>query len=327
MACSDENAGSDLGNSGSDATQGASQAPDATTDESAAADVPAVRRLIAASLPALSVESIAPLGEGTDHIAYLVDDRLVVRFTTGRDAILSAASVDREARLLTVAAAVSPIAVPKPVLVAPEKGCLAYLKLPGVPLLDLPQRRRALHAPGIAADLGRLLRALHAVAPQDVAELVTRDDLAPEQWLDEAAEHYATVAAAIPSAYRQVTREFLAAAAPQAPPQLRFSHNDLGIEHVLVDPRAGTVTGVLDWADAALADPARDFGLIYRDLGPAAAAAAFSAYGPDAAVALRDRAVFHARCALLEDLAFGLENGREPYVEKSLAGLAWLFSP
>jgi aminoglycoside phosphotransferase (APT) family kinase protein len=42
-----------------------------------------------------------------------------------------------------------------------------------------------------------------------------------------------------------------------------FSHNDLGIEHVLIDPGTWTVTGIIDWSDAAIVDPAIDFGLLY----------------------------------------------------------------
>jgi hypothetical protein len=34
----------------------------------------------------------------------------------------------------------------------------------------------------------------------------------------------------------------------------------------------------------------------------------------------------HARAALLEDLAFGVEAGRREYADKSIAGLTWLFT-
>jgi aminoglycoside phosphotransferase (APT) family kinase protein len=53
---------------------------------------------------------------------------------------------------------------------------------------------------------------------------------------------------------------FLATTPPDGTPAQVFSHNDLGIENVLVDPDTAAVTGVLDWADAALVDPAYDFG-------------------------------------------------------------------
>ena len=107
----------------------------------------------------------------------------------------------------------------------------------------------------------------------------------------------------------------------QIPAQdLVFSHNDLCIEHVLVAPGTDKPTGIIDWSDAALCDPARDFGLILRDLGPAAFDAALPA-----GESLRDRAQFYARCSLLEDLHYGLETNRAPYVDKSLAALDWVF--
>ena len=40
---------------------------------------------------------------------------------------------------------------------------------------------------------------------------------------------------------------------------LRFIHDDLSPEHILVDPKTGHVTGILDWTDAILGDAARDF--------------------------------------------------------------------
>jgi aminoglycoside phosphotransferase (APT) family kinase protein len=87
------------------------------------------------------------------------------------------------------------------------------------------------------------------------------------------------------------------------------------------------VTGIIDWSDAAIVDPAVDFGLLYRDLGPAAADAAMGSYrtGTDDLVTLAERAVFYARCRVFEDLAYGLETGRVAYVDKSLAAMAWLF--
>lgn len=122
---------------------------------------------------------------------------------------------------------------------------------------------------------------------------------------------------AIPEHVRPAVGRFLEAPPPIEPAARRvFSHNDLGIEHVLVDPATLRITGVIDWSDAALTDPAYDFGLLLRDLGPVA----LTACGPHA-----ERAWFYARCAVLEDLAYGLASGRDRYVEKSLSGLRRLF--
>jgi aminoglycoside phosphotransferase (APT) family kinase protein len=121
--------------------------------------------------------------------------------------------------------------------------------------------------------------------------------------------------------------EFLDAAPPRDAYVPVFSHNDLGIEHVLVDPVAWTVSGIIDWSDAAIVDPAYDFGLLYRDLGPGALDAVLRGYRTELndVAALRQRAGFYARCSAFEDLAYGLEAERDRYVHKSIAAMAWLF--
>ena len=270
--------------------------------------------------------TIVPLGQGGDHVAYLVDDRLVVRFRVDGD-VDAAASVERDAAVLAVAAELSPLPVPRVEFVEPGAGCLAYELLPGVPLLDVAEGVRAQHAAAVAERLGRLLRALHAVPRERVASLVDTDEPPMADWVAEAAEHYAAVRAAIPAGHRPAVEAFLEAIPPAGAGELVFSHNDLGIEHVLVDPRSLDVTGVIDWSDAALVDPARDFGLVLRDLGPAALDIALAAYRHGDEAGLRQRASFYARAALLEDLAFGLETGRREYVDKSVAALDWLFTP
>ena len=262
---------------------------------------------------------VEPLGSGTDHVAYLVDDRLVVRFAADGDP----ARVEREAAVLDAVAPVTPVAVPRPVFVVPEEGCIAYERLPGVPLLDVPGAVRGEHAAVVGTRLGGLLRALHDLPRERMGALAGTDDVPLEDWHSEAAELRDAVAAALPPDALRAVDAFLAQAPPAGPAALVFSHNDLGIEHVLVDPATLDVTGVIDWGDAAVADPARDFGRILRDLGPAALDAAAAAYGVDAP--LVDRVRFHARCALLEDLAYGLEGGGDEYTDKSLEGVSWLF--
>jgi aminoglycoside phosphotransferase (APT) family kinase protein len=298
-----------------------------TTEDAGADGTLEVRRLIAAHLPDVGGAQAVRIGSGSDHVAYLVDERLIVRIAKEPDAGRRAAQVEHEARLLAALAALSPLPVPQPTTVAARDGLLAYPRLPGIVLLDVPHGRRAPPTPGIAAQLGRLLGALHAAAPEAIAGLVVRDDTPPRAWLDEAAAHYATVIDAIPRPHRPAIERFLGAPALAPPARLAFSHNDLDIEHVLVDTRTWTVSGILDWADAALVDPARDFGLICRDLGPAAVAAALAAHGsrPDDAGELRRRAGFYARCAVLEDLLFGLERDDRRYVDKSVTALGWLF--
>jgi aminoglycoside phosphotransferase (APT) family kinase protein len=276
-----------------------------------------VRELVRRHLPGRAADAVVLLGEGLDNTAYGVDD-LVVRFAKEPDADERAAAVRREARVLAAAARVSPVPVPEPVLVLPERGCLAYRRLAGVPLIG---RRPGVDAPAVAAVLADLLAALHAVPVADLADVLEVDDEPLVAWRDEAAEHYAEVREHVPAGSRAAVEAFLAAPPPPAAAGPVFSHNDLGIEHVLVDPASGAVTGVIDWADAGLVDPAADPGRVLRDLGPAALDAVLARLGGD----LRERAVFYARCGVLEDLGHGLRTGQPVYADKAVAALSWLF--
>ncbi len=282
-----------------------------------------VRSVVAAHLPDYQVDSVVQVGSGLDNLAYEVNGELIVRFSTAPDSV----RLNREARLLTAVADVSPLRVPVPVFTATEHGCLAYFKLPGVPLLDVPPSQRAGHGPSIAAMLGDLLTALHAGPVDRWTDLADIDDHALAERRREAAQAYLTVAGQIPARHRRAVQSFLDAPPPHDRYAPVFSHNDLGIEHVLVDPVEWTVTGIIDWSDSAIVDPARDFGLIYRDLGPAALQVALRhyRYSTNDVEALTERAVFYARCSVFEDLVYGTETGRDSYVDKSLAALDWLF--
>ncbi|WP_326784658.1 phosphotransferase family protein [Streptomyces sp. NBC_00151] len=280
-------------------------------------------------MPDYRVESVVPLGEGLDNLAYEVNGELVVRFSKEPDLARRTALVGHEARVLAAVADISPLPVPEPTFTVAEQGCLAYRKLPGVPLLDMPRHQRSAHGTPIAATLGGLLTALHAVPIDRLADPVDADHQPPAEWRHEAAENYATVAGQVPAVHRRSVEAFLDAAPPNDGCISAFSHNDLGIEHVLVDPVTWTVTGIIDWSDAAVVDPAYDFGLLYRDLGPAATRAAIRSYRTDAhdLAALSERAVFYARCSVFEDLAHGIGTEQGKYVDKSLAAMEWLFPP
>ncbi|WP_149258902.1 phosphotransferase [Actinomadura sp. K4S16] len=277
-------------------------------------------------MPGYRVDSVVLLGEGEDNVAFQVNDELIVRFGKESDPAERAGRVRDEGRLLAAVADVSPLPVPKPTFTVAEQGCLAYFKLPGLPLIDADPRQRALHIDLIAAELGGFLGALHAVPVGQMVDLVDTDDEPMTVWLEETAQIYATIIETVPPVHRPVVESFLGTSPPDGPRELVFSHNDLGIEHVLVDPDEWVVTGVIDWSDAAITDPARDFGLLYRDLGPAALDRALDAYRPGVDVGeIKLRSGFYARCGVLEDMAYGLETGFSAYLDKSLAALEWLF--
>jgi aminoglycoside phosphotransferase (APT) family kinase protein len=214
-------------------------------------ELDSVGRLLA---PYLNVRTLTPLGGGLDNRTYEADGELVVRVAGKPEAELTR----HEADVLQAVRAATDLAVPEPILVVPEAGLMVYPKLPGAPLAGLPQPRRV--AKDGVATLDRFRRDIQRVRTSKV-------DVTPAPvWLAEARESYA-VAGHVPAAYRRAIEAFLTEPGPPAGEPV-FCRNDLGTEHILVDPETRTITGVIDWTDAAMADPAYDLGRLYRDLGP-----------------------------------------------------------
>lgn len=283
-----------------------------------------VRALVERLLPGREVRTVVRLGGGLDHEAHEVDGELVVRRRRTGDPDERAAAVRREAALLEVVAGVSPLPVPEVVAADPEAGVLVLRELPGRPLLDRPLADPA----PLVAPLAGFLRALHATPVDRVEGIAPRDATPRAEWLAEARDAYQVVAPGLPGADRQRVEAFLDAPPPAPPAVAVLCHNDLGAEHLLVDgePPAVVVTGVIDWGDAALGDPAVDLARLHRDLGPAAAEAIRRRDDGLIGDEDLDRVAFYARCALLEDLAYGVRSGDERYRRAALANLARTFA-
>jgi aminoglycoside phosphotransferase (APT) family kinase protein len=280
-----------------------------------------IRALLVHHLPGYEVRSITRLGEGLDNAAYEVNGELIVRASKETDPALRCQSTRREADLLATVAGLSTLPVPEPVFADTEAGVLAYVKLPGLPLMDHPVAEPARLAPA----LGQFLSLLHQAPLEKMEQLVERDAYPLLAWREDAQRDYREIVEHIPAAARPLVEDFLGGTPPTEPLAEAFCHNDLGTEHVLVDAGANTVTGVIDWTDAAIADPVRDLALIYRDLGPNVFELTLIHYEGRFDDAERERAVFYARCKILEDIAYGLRTGTRPYAEAGLAHLTRTF--
>jgi aminoglycoside phosphotransferase (APT) family kinase protein len=252
-------------------------------------------RALAEHAPGYRLAELRELGSGLDHDTFVVDD-LVVR--VARSDMRS-----REPDLLALVARHVPLPVPVPRFADAQLGVLAYPLLPGRPLLGCRP------PPDAAVHLGRFLHDLHRIDLAEVGDRAPVDPADPDAWLED-----------LDGPPRLL--EVVHGSRPPAARERVLAHADLGAEHILV--LGDRVSGVIDWADAALTDPALDFARVYRDFGPAFLDDALTAYG-DRSPELLARITFFARCAALEDLAYGLGSGREEYSRAAERSFAWLF--
>jgi aminoglycoside phosphotransferase (APT) family kinase protein len=281
-------------------------------------------RLLNRHLSGYEVRTVERLGEGQDNAVYEVNGELVIRQSKAEAPDERREAVEREAALLMVVSDLSPLPVPRPMFVDEEAGVFAYRKLPGRPLNFHPVKEPAC----LAAPLGDFLSRLHTAPVERMEAFVPRDIYPLSELREEAEGHYRDIVAQVPPTARRQIEKFLAAESPPDPDQetLTFCHNDLGSEHLLVDVEASALTGVIDWTDAAIADPAYDLALVFRDLGPEVYERTLAHYEGSHDDTGHERAVFYARCALLEDIAYGLRTGIRPYADAGLAHLGHTFA-
>jgi aminoglycoside 2''-phosphotransferase len=271
--------------------------------------------LLQVCFPALQVERCVSLGEGWDSVALLVNDQDVFRFAKRPDAAVRQA---REAELVPLLADRLPLRIPHfthtwhdPAW--PGTRIVGYRLIPGEPLI-LPPARPAQRT-AQAAQLGAFVRALHTVP------------------LEEARRHGAAGGDA--ASRREAYRGFFASVRANMLPLFTareqaaiiafwsryleddacfaftptLVHRDLITEHVLCDPTTGNLTGVIDWGDAGIDDPAVDFAGVRRQLGEEFARDMLAAYRLPVDTSLLRRMDFYAGMEPFHEIQFGQKHG------------------
>ncbi len=207
-------------------------------------------------------------------------------------------ALSRETALLGALARATAVPVPVPLVHDPGLGVLVSERLPGAPII----RRGRWHSASVEHALVEVLAALRRIGASAGLPL---DRYPDEGWHREAVRGLREIRSHLRLEQIHLIEAFLAGSAPPTRKAAVPQHNDLGAEHILVDD-AGRVTGIIDWADAALTDPARDLGSLLRDLGEDAAFRVATGLG----IALTDEEVarirFYARCRWIEDVAYAL---------------------
>jgi aminoglycoside phosphotransferase (APT) family kinase protein len=115
----------------------------------------------------------------------------------------------------------------------------------------------------------------------------------------------------------------LAAAMSDRPRKL--VHGDLHIRNVIADT-AGTITGVIDWGDVHIGDPALDLSIVYSYVPPEARSLFFAAYGETDDAALR-LARFFAIFVGFSLLVYGHDRGNLPLAEAAKSSIRNALQP
>jgi aminoglycoside phosphotransferase (APT) family kinase protein len=248
-------------------------AADAVVDEALA------RRLLRAQVPSVAAAELSLLGEGWDVTAWLVDRAWVFRFPR-RAAVVP--GLARELAVLPRLAPHLPAAIPAAVHVGAPSEAFPYPFAGSRHIAGAELSGNEPHD-ALAPALGAFLRALHAIDPASAGaaalpiDPLGRGDLAARvprtlARLDELA------AAGVWRASAEL-RDALAATAGLPPSTTRaIVHGDLHLRQILAE--AGALTGVIDWIDICVGDPALDLSILWSLFSPAGRQAFLAHYGP-----------------------------------------------
>jgi len=288
--------------------------------------------LALAALASVAVPGLDPVAVGPADVHGLDFDVAVLQDAEGRRWTVRAprrpavaAVVDAEARLLPLLQPLLPVPVPVPAghCRLPEGGrCVVSAYLPGSPL-DAASLRAG--SP-LAAEVGQVLAALHEVDPDVFEEAGVPVYGADEYRLRRLADvDRAAATGQVPSSLLGRWERALEQVA-----HWRFVptpiHGDLAGEHVL--EHQGRVSGLLDWGEARVADPADDLAWVAASAPPDALDTVLEAYSmargnrPDPH--LLDRARLAAELALARWLLGGVAADDAQVVDEAARALARL---
>ena len=222
-----------------------------------------VAAIIRDAAPSVRADALRYIGSGWDFDAFLTIDGWVFRFPRKPEC---GDQLDLESRVCEMAARVLPplVRVPRMEVVRqPSAFALPFARYRYVEGSDANAASPALLSV-TARDIGVALGAVHMI-PVAEARAVgvgesAPDDIARNQWFQHAVEVALGLRGLDPVVDRAI--DWIEASGAAIPPYhgpLRFTHNDFGPDHLLVDRATGALTGILDWTDATLGDPARDF--------------------------------------------------------------------
>ncbi len=180
-------------------------------------------------------------------------------------------------------------------------------------------------AAGLAQQLGQFLSALHRFPIDQAAQLgVPAGDWL--EWHRRYQKQYQQIQSGVlplldQQAQARIGRDWQVFLNDDARFATTLIHHDLNGEHILYDPERGTITGIIDWGDTAIGDPAIDFAGLLADYGEEFTERVLSYYQGEIDDSIRRRVRFYQRAMPINTVLFGLDTGQAQYVQQGLEDL------
>ena len=274
--------------------------------------------------PSVRVESWRLLGEGWMSRALLVNERYVFRFPRHAEA---AADLAKEAALLPVIASAVSLPVPRFELHGEQSNGLpfvGYRLLEGEPFepgtwvsLDGVAQAR------VVGQLATFMNELHGV-PLEIARqagLCATDHRREYAEDREALRAFAAQLPARVAAYVEHRFESFLSNDAFFANEARLIHADLSPEHLLFDPAAHELTGIIDFGDLSVADPDYEYLYLLEDLGRELTTRVMLARGESDFATLLDKVGHYVTFDHVHSILGGQQHGMQAWIDEGVAAL------
>lgn len=239
--------------------------------------------LVRKYFPSLEAQTISPFGYGFDNTAYLINNEYVFRFPRKT---ITAGLLEIEYTVLPIIAPNLSLQVPKPEWFMPTTAdfCwpfMGYRQLPGITAChaDLSEQERS----ALARPLALFLKQLHSqiiipelkqILPVDLIERLDKQRLA------KAITKNLELIESLKLFQRSQTLQNIVDTAHtlRSPKTTTIVHGDFYVRHLLIDKKR-KITGVIDWGNLHIGDPAVDIAIAHSFLPPQAHELFKAAYG------------------------------------------------
>lgn len=219
-------------------------------------------RVILSQFPNTSTSDIVRYDSGWDHVVYVVSNHTAFRFPRTKE---YADNLPRETLLTNKLETLVPIPIPRLTLNTSPQGevYVTYPFIPGFPLTIAENARLGKNIQvSIAHDLGRFLSSLHSVPLEDVKSLGFSQEDLTETWIRRRNTAREIVCPLVNTGTQKWIEGFYSgfvSVLKQSEITQSLIHADVESEHIIVDPKKQKLTGIIDFGDAHIGDPAYDF--------------------------------------------------------------------
>ena len=277
---------------------------------------------VQACFPHLSIASVSPLGEGCANWCFETPDGLVFRFPKTLEI---AAELEAITPIILELGDHLTLLTPSYELQGDWRGLpfVGYPKIPGDPLVAATLERHS-HPQALCAQIGSFLTELHSFPLARLREEFPNATENP--WLTAAIEFTSRcredVLPSLPSKLsNRIQEEFdqFLAALEANPLKAVLIHGDLEPAHILLDDTTDKISGIIDFDDGGIGDPAWDMRLLLRYYGAARLKEILSHYS---ACAVDDffwrRVQYYKRVGYVQDALNAQSVNNDAWLDKCL---------